>query len=195
MCGKEERFDVKYYDIPEQLKKGKAEPLYDHIAVCVKDFVENVLHYDKDDALPLGYTFSFPMINLSINCGLLTTWTKSYDIKECINKNPVEFLQASLDKHHVPVKVEVLINDAAGTLMKGIYLNKDCKLGVILGKTLDSFVFNLIAIRPDCYSTGLLFDRIAFRPDCLWTGLVFIEILSILLLLPPTRYRFQYLLL
>ena len=75
---KDEKFDVKYYDIPEHLKKGKADPLFDHIAVCVKDFIENVLNYKRAEPLSLGFTFSFPMINLSINCGLLTTWTKSY---------------------------------------------------------------------------------------------------------------------
>lgn len=146
MCGKkEEKFDVKYYDIAEPLKKGKAEPLFEHIAKCVKDFIENVLHYEKKEPLPLGFTFSFPMINLSINCGLLTTWTKSYDIKEVVNKNPVDFLQASLDKHNVKCKVEVLLNDATGTLMKGIYLNKDCKLGVILGTG-----FNICYMENDC---------------------------------------------
>lgn len=63
MCSgrKEEKFDVKYYDIPEALKKGKADPLFEHIAVCVKDFIENVLHYQKDEALPLAFTFSFPV--------------------------------------------------------------------------------------------------------------------------------------
>lgn len=63
MCSgrKEEKFDVKYYDIPEAMKKGKADPLFEHIAVCVKDFIENVLHYQKDEALPLAFTFSFPV--------------------------------------------------------------------------------------------------------------------------------------
>ena len=73
------------------------------------------------------------MINLSINCGLLTTWTKNYDIQEVVDHNPVDFLQRALDKHRVRCRVEILLNDATGTLMKGIYLNKDCKLGVILG--------------------------------------------------------------
>lgn len=111
---KQERFDVKYYDIPEQFKKGKAEPLFNHIALCIKDFIENVLRYDKKESLPLGFTFSFPMINKSINCGLLTTWTKNYDIQECVNKNPVEFLQNALDFYKVKCKVEVLINDSTG---------------------------------------------------------------------------------
>lgn len=73
-----EIFDVKYYDIPESLKTGKAAPLFDHIAVCVKDFLDDVLNYKKEEPLPLGFTFSFPMINQSINRGLLTTWTKRY---------------------------------------------------------------------------------------------------------------------
>lgn len=131
--GKGEIFDVKYYDIPENMKQGKAKPLFDHIALCVKDFLDDVLDYKKEESLPLGFTFSFPMITKSINCGLLTTWTKSYDIPEVVNNNPVEFLQNSLDEHKVKCRVDALINDAAGTLMKGIFLNKDCKLGVILG--------------------------------------------------------------
>ena len=63
MCSgrKEEKFDVKYYDIPEEMKKGKADPLFEHIAICVKDFIENVLHHQKAEALPLAFTFSFPV--------------------------------------------------------------------------------------------------------------------------------------
>ena len=115
------------------------------------------------------------MINLSINCGLLTTWTKNYDIqvsflisnteiqilsfevrtsnlnrsfsfqKEVVDHNPVEFLQRALDKHNVKCRVEILLNDSTGTLMKGIYLNKDCKLGVILGTG-----FNMCYCENDC---------------------------------------------
>ena len=85
------------------------------------------------------------MINLSINCGLLTTWTKNYDIQEVVDHNPVDFLQRALDKHNVKCRVEILLNDATGTLMKGIYLNKDCKLGVILGTG-----FNMCYCENDC---------------------------------------------
>jgi hexokinase len=47
--------------------------------------------------LPLGFTFSFPMTQQSIDCALLNTWTKSYDIPEVVNRNPTEFLQNAID--------------------------------------------------------------------------------------------------
>lgn len=48
--------------------------------------------------LPLGFTFSFPMQQLSIDCGVLVTWTKSYDIKDAIGQNAAKLLQDAIDK-------------------------------------------------------------------------------------------------
>ena len=53
--------------------------------------------HDPGEVLPLGFTFSFPMTQLSIKKALLNTWTKSYDIPQVVNRNPTEFLQNAID--------------------------------------------------------------------------------------------------
>lgn len=53
--------------------------------------------HNPEIVLPLGFTFSFPMTQLSIDKALLNTWTKSYDIPQVVNRNPTEFLQNAID--------------------------------------------------------------------------------------------------
>ncbi|MEQ2275166.1 hypothetical protein XENORESO_021839 [Xenotaenia resolanae] len=47
------------YSIPEDAMTGTAEMLFDYIAECMSDFLDQ--HHIKHKKLPLGFTFSFPV--------------------------------------------------------------------------------------------------------------------------------------
>ena len=69
------------YRIPEELKTGDAEELWDYTADCVQQFIE--FHHEGEDLqpLPLGFTFSYPATQDYIDHGVLQRWTKGFDIK------------------------------------------------------------------------------------------------------------------
>lgn len=57
--------ESKIYEIPQNIMTGPGKGLFDHIADCLKDFTTN-LKLDKE-VLPLGFTFSFPLNQVSLN--------------------------------------------------------------------------------------------------------------------------------
>ncbi|RWS19256.1 hexokinase-2-like isoform X3, partial [Leptotrombidium deliense] len=100
LTGNEENdeFVVKYYDIPEEYKVAKSsQKLFEHIANCIHDFL-SCLPELNGLRIPLGFTFSFPMVQKAIDIGLLVTWTKCYDLPDVVDKNAVEFLQKALSE-------------------------------------------------------------------------------------------------
>ncbi|KAL8919217.1 MAG: hypothetical protein Q9172_005090 [Xanthocarpia lactea] len=80
----------------------------------------------------LGFTFSFPVHQLSINEGRLIRWTKGFDIADAIGKDVCNLLQSEIDALHLPVKVAALVNDTVGTLMARSYTSPG-KTGTLLG--------------------------------------------------------------
>src|ERR1700753_4181747 len=63
LTDKKGEFDIlqSKYRLPEELKTGNAEELFDYIADCLSQFVHT--HHaqsEKMGKLPLGFTFSYP---------------------------------------------------------------------------------------------------------------------------------------
>lgn len=88
------------YRMPEELKTtDNNEELWDYIADCLYQFVETH-HGDctKIDALPLGFTFSYPATQNYIDEGILQRWTKGFDIAGVEDKNVVPMFEAALKK-------------------------------------------------------------------------------------------------
>ena len=53
---------VAYYSLPEATRLGPGPELFDFLAECILDFVQaNKLNDCTYQAIPLGFTFSFPM--------------------------------------------------------------------------------------------------------------------------------------
>ena len=87
------------YRMPEELKTGDSEELWDYIADCLAQFIET--HHGelpKGETLPLGFTFSYPATQNYIDEGILQRWTKGFDIDGVEGKNVVPLLQDALNK-------------------------------------------------------------------------------------------------
>jgi len=50
--------------------------LFDHIASCIREFLEN--EGIENEQLPLGFTFSFPCSQEGLNKSRLVNWTKGF---------------------------------------------------------------------------------------------------------------------
>ncbi|KAF4926284.1 hexokinase [Colletotrichum tropicale] len=122
------------YRMPEELKTGKSDELWEYIADCLLQFVDTH-HPDhpKDEKIPLGFTFSYPATQNYIDEGILQRWTKGFDIDGVEGHNVVPFLEEALAKRNVPIKLTALINDTTGTLIASAYTDTKMKIGCIFG--------------------------------------------------------------
>ncbi|KAG9323435.1 hypothetical protein KVV02_008835 [Mortierella alpina] len=122
------------YRIDEKLKVGDAKALFDFMAVCVDNFLdEHQIVVRGDTQIELGFTFSFPVLQTSINRGTLISWTKGFNAAGMVGKDPVAYLQDAFNRRHIPVRVAALVNDTVGTLLAHAYHHPDTVMGVILG--------------------------------------------------------------
>ncbi|KAK5663323.1 hypothetical protein OQA88_3751 [Cercophora sp. LCS_1] len=141
------------YRLPEELKTGDADELWEYIADCLAQFIETH-HGDvtKMETLPLGFTFSYPATQNYIDQGVLQRWTKGFDIAGVEGQNVVPMFEAALTQRGVPIKLTALINDTTGTLIASAYTDTNMKIGCIFGTGCNA------AYMEDCGSIPKLAD-------------------------------------
>ncbi|KAK0108538.1 hexokinase A, variant 2 [Cadophora gregata] len=121
------------YRMPEDLKTGNADELWEYIADCLQQFIESHHGGEKTTSLPLGFTFSYPATQDYIDHGVLQRWTKGFDIDGVEGENVVPMFEAAIGKRGVPIKLTALINDTTGTLIASAYTDTKMKIGCIFG--------------------------------------------------------------
>lgn len=84
------------YRIPEELKSGSAEELWEYIADCLQQFIQ--LNHKEKKSLPLGFTFSYPATQNYINHGVLQRWTKGFDIDGVEGHDIVPMFESAIEK-------------------------------------------------------------------------------------------------
>ena len=84
------------YRMPEELKTGSAEELWEYVADCLQQFIE--YHHEEENIqhLPLGFTFSYPATQDYIDHGVLQRWTKGFDIDGVEGHDVVPQFEAAL---------------------------------------------------------------------------------------------------
>lgn len=90
----------------------------------------------KDKSTPnlkLGFTFSFPVDQKSINEGDLVHWTKGFATRGCEGEEVVQLLQNAFKERDISVDVSALVNDTVGTLVAHAVEDNRTQVGVILG--------------------------------------------------------------
>ncbi|XP_026419083.1 hexokinase-1-like [Papaver somniferum] len=121
--------------IPPELMTATSGELFDFIAKELARFIAT----EEDFFLPpgsqreLGFTFSFPVKQLSIASGTLIRWTKGFSIDDAVGKDVVVELTKALDRQGIDMRVAALVNGTIGTLAGGEYFNNDVAAAVILG--------------------------------------------------------------
>lgn len=124
------------YRMPEELKTGESEELWEYIADCVQQFIEyhhEVEDLKKVDKIPLGFTFSFPATQDYIDHGILQRWTKGFDISGVEGKDVAPLFEAAIAKRNLPIRLSALINDTTGTLIASAYTDDTMRIGCIFG--------------------------------------------------------------
>ncbi|KAG8376066.1 hypothetical protein BUALT_Bualt09G0024900 [Buddleja alternifolia] len=130
------RRESEEFSIPPHLMVGSSHELFDFIAGALAKFVatENEdFHVLPGKLRELGFTFSFPVRQLSIASGTLIKWTKGFHIEDAVGEDVVGELTKAMQRVGLDMRVAALINDTVGTLAGGKYNNPDVVAAVILG--------------------------------------------------------------
>lgn len=132
------------FPLPDHMRTASSDELFDFIATCLKTFVDEEFPNGVSQPLPLGFTFSYPASQNSINEGVLQRWTKGFDIDGVEGQDVVPLLQASIEKVKVPIDVVALINDTTGTLVASMYTDSEAKLGLIFGTGCNGAYYDVV---------------------------------------------------
>ncbi len=87
------------YAVPPDIMVGRGEELFDHIADCLAKFMKN--HNIDTERLSLGFTFSFPLMQLGLTKGLLVKWTKGFNCAGVAGEDVVKLLKDAIHRRQV----------------------------------------------------------------------------------------------
>ncbi|XP_043711466.1 hexokinase-2, chloroplastic-like [Telopea speciosissima] len=122
--------------IPQELMFGTSEELFDFIALGLANFARKEggrFHLPHGRKSEIGFTFSFPIKQTSIDSGTLIKWTKGFAVSGTAGKDVVACLNEAMERQGVEMHVSALVNDTVGTLAGARYWDDDVMVAVILG--------------------------------------------------------------
>ncbi|XP_024026579.1 hexokinase-2, chloroplastic isoform X2 [Morus notabilis] len=137
--GKEERViatEFEQVSISQELMFGTSEQLFDFIASGLAKFAQKEggkFHLPSGRMREIGFTFSFPVKQLSIDSGMLIKWTKGFAVSGTAGKDVVACLNEAMERLGLEMRVSALVNDTVGTLAGARYWDDDVMVAVILG--------------------------------------------------------------
>lgn len=113
------------HKIPKEHMEGTAEGLFGFIADCVKSGAEG--------SGDLGFTFSFPCQQITINSAKLIKWTKGFSTSGVEGQDVGKLLQTAFNARGIKLKTAAICNDTVGTLVTQYFQDSTAAIGVILG--------------------------------------------------------------
>ncbi|KAI3859866.1 hypothetical protein MKW92_038183 [Papaver armeniacum] len=129
--------EKKIWKIPKDLMTGTKEGLFGFVASGLSEFVEweyEQYKIPRETKRVIGFTFSFPVNQISINEGILIEWNKGFNVSDTVCSCLFERSYESMMEHNLDMfSVTALVNDSVGALAGAIYKNPDVKVAVILG--------------------------------------------------------------
>ncbi|KAI0117129.1 MFS general substrate transporter [Daldinia grandis] len=133
----------KSWPISDVLKNENADSLFRWIGACIAEVVrEGCREFDlpRDQELPMGVTFSFPMVQETLADATLMAMGKGFAITSRLHLGThlVNGYEKSKTLDLPPIKVAAILNDSVATLVSFIYQSKEdethkAAMGLICG--------------------------------------------------------------
>lgn len=114
--GKDERVvetEFEQVSIPQELMFGTSEELFDFIASGLEKFAQKEAGnfcLPKGRTRELGFTFSFPVKQTSIDSGILIKWTKGFAVSGTAGKDVVACLNEAMKRQGLNMRVSALVH-------------------------------------------------------------------------------------
>ncbi|KAG4966605.1 hypothetical protein JHK85_041580 [Glycine max] len=137
--GKDDRVIATEFDqvsIPQQLMFATSHELFDFIASGLAKFAskeDDRFHISPGRKGEIGFTFSFPVKQTSIDSGILIKWTKGFAVSRTAGRDVVACLNEAMERQGIDMRVSALVNDTVATLAGAEYWDNDVVVAVILG--------------------------------------------------------------
>ncbi|KAI2468947.1 MFS general substrate transporter [Annulohypoxylon bovei var. microspora] len=133
----------KSWPILDVLKKENADSLFTWIGGCIAEVVREgceEFNLPRDCELPMGVTFSFPMVQDTLSDATLMAMGKGFAITSRLHLGThlINGYEKSKTPDLPPIKVAAILNDAVATLVSFIYQSKEdsthkAAMGLICG--------------------------------------------------------------
>ncbi|KAK0119744.1 hypothetical protein ONS95_011179 [Cadophora gregata] len=132
----------KSWPIGEQLKHNKAEDLFGWIGACIAGVVQDGCHTwpgNLPDEIPLGITFSFPMVQHTLSEATLMSMGKGFQITSNLDLGKLLLQGYEKTRGALPrIKITAIVNDAVATLVSFAYqfrsnTRRKAAMGLIVG--------------------------------------------------------------
>ncbi|KAL7628817.1 hypothetical protein AAE478_000332 [Parahypoxylon ruwenzoriense] len=133
----------KSWPILEVLKNENADSLFKWIGKCIAEVVREgcqVFQLPRERELPMGVTFSFPMVQETLADATLMAMGKGFAITSRLDLGThlINGYEKSKSPDLPPIKVAAILNDAVATLVSFIYQSKEdsthkAAMGLICG--------------------------------------------------------------
>lgn len=94
ICSGDVHIENETFPLKESLKTSDAVTLFDYIADCIDNFLKKRGISNK--TLPLGFTFSFPLHQRSLDSGQLISWTKGFTAEGVVGKDIIKLMNEAL---------------------------------------------------------------------------------------------------
>ncbi|ESW32663.1 hypothetical protein PHAVU_001G007000 [Phaseolus vulgaris] len=152
--GKDERVIHTEFDqvsIPQHLMSSTSQELFDFIASGVAKFASKEdarFHISPGRKREIGFAFSFPVKQTSIDSGILIKWTKGFAVSGTAGRDVVACLNEAMERQGIDMRVSALVNDAVGTLAGAEYWDNDVVAAVILGTGTNACYVEQISVIP-----------------------------------------------
>ncbi|KAF4971910.1 hypothetical protein FSARC_1415 [Fusarium sarcochroum] len=121
-----QRLLEKSWPIDEHLKNENPESLFLWIGNCIAEVVQTgceTLHLPTNQAMPLGVTFSFPMVQHSLSQATLMSMGKGFAISSDLDLGDrlIDGYNRAKSPELPPIRVEAIANDSVSTLVSFIF--------------------------------------------------------------------------
>ncbi|NXN89483.1 HXK3 protein, partial [Bombycilla garrulus] len=128
----------KIFDLPDSIRQGEGEALFDFIAQCVSQFLAETISSDpsrSEERLPLGFVFPFTCRQTQLDKAELLSWSKGFSCSGVVGKDVVQLLQSAINKQEFcRVDVVALMNDTVGTMMTCSMEGRPCEVAMVADK-------------------------------------------------------------
>ncbi|KAL0056117.1 hypothetical protein WJX82_007885 [Trebouxia sp. C0006] len=132
--GEMDELKMDEFHIEDSMHHVPADELFDFMAGKLVAFADRIGKKPKPDSMPVvGFCFSFPLRQISVNHGTLIKWNKGFTNPNAVGEDPTQLLEAALARQGMQARVMSLVNDTVATLAACRYQDQDTMLGVILG--------------------------------------------------------------
>ncbi|CAG9466551.1 unnamed protein product [Pedinophyceae sp. YPF-701] len=118
-------------EVPKHLLTEPVEHLFDFLAMALERMIAR--HGDPSRPARVGFSFSFPMEQASVDSGILMYWTKGYACAGAVGKDVVRLFSDALGRAGSTARVVCLVNDCLGPLVAASEPGRPAAAGMIFG--------------------------------------------------------------